>query len=63
MHGSPTTPAEPWVQIRGIGNRIRHEYFRLDDAILWGVITTEANSLKIVMEEMLARHSNENPSA
>src|SRR5262245_2581413 len=28
-------PAEPWGQIKGIGNRIRHEYFRIDDAILW----------------------------
>jgi uncharacterized protein with HEPN domain len=24
-------PTEPWGQIKGIGNRIRHEYFRLDD--------------------------------
>src|SRR6266540_7448179 len=31
-------PTEPWGQIKGIGNRIRHEYFRLDDAILWEVI-------------------------
>jgi uncharacterized protein with HEPN domain len=28
-------PTEPWAQIKSIGNRIRHEYFRLDDAILW----------------------------
>jgi uncharacterized protein with HEPN domain len=27
-------PTEPWAQIRAIGNRIRHEYYRLDDAIL-----------------------------
>lgn len=27
-------PAQPWAQIRAIGNRIRHEYFRVDDAIL-----------------------------
>ena len=26
-------PREPWAQIKGIGNRIRHEYFRIDDAI------------------------------
>jgi uncharacterized protein with HEPN domain len=28
-------PTEPWRQIKGIGNRIRHEYFRIDDAVLW----------------------------
>src|SRR5262249_49671166 len=26
-------PTEPWGQIKAIGNRIRHEYFRVDDAI------------------------------
>jgi uncharacterized protein with HEPN domain len=43
-------PTEPWTQIKGIGNRIRHEYFRLDDAILWEVMTTDAHALKAVME-------------
>lgn len=52
-------PTEPWVQIRAIGNRIRHEYFRLDDAILWQIMTVEAHALKAVLEEMLARHSDE----
>ena len=52
-------PAEPWAQIRGIGNRIRHEYFRLDDAILWEIITTDAPGLQEVMARMLARHSDE----
>lgn len=49
-------PTEPWAQIKGIGNRIRHEYFRLDDAILWQVIATDTQALKTVMEAMLARH-------
>jgi uncharacterized protein with HEPN domain len=49
-------PTEPWGQIRRIGNRIRHEYFRIDDAILWEIVTTDAPALKAVMEAMLARH-------
>jgi uncharacterized protein with HEPN domain len=52
-------PTEPWAQIKGIGNRIRHEYFRLDDAILWQVITLDAQALKTVMEGMLVRHSTD----
>jgi uncharacterized protein with HEPN domain len=52
-------PTVPWAQLRGIGNRIRHEYFRIDDAILWEVITTETHGLKAVMEAMLARHAGE----
>ena len=49
-------PAEPWTQIKSIGNRIRHEYFRLDDAILWQIMTTDTHALKTVMEKMLSRH-------
>ena len=54
-------PTEPWAQIRAIGNRIRHEYYRLDDAILWEVIVTDAPALESVMRRMLARH--EQPGA
>jgi uncharacterized protein with HEPN domain len=52
-------PTEPWEQIKGIGNRIRHEYFRLDDAILWEIIATDTHALKVVMEAMLVRHGGE----
>jgi len=52
-------PTEPWAQIKGIGNRIRHEYFRLDDAILWEVMTTDTHALKTVMDAMLRRHADE----
>ncbi len=49
-------PTEPWAQIKGIGNRIRHEYFRLDDTILWQVITQDSHALKTVMQAMLERN-------
>jgi uncharacterized protein with HEPN domain len=52
-------PTEPWTQIRGIGNRIRHEYFRIDDAILWEIIATDAPALKTVMKSMLQRHAGD----
>jgi uncharacterized protein with HEPN domain len=52
-------PNQPWAQIKGIGNRIRHEYFRIDDAILWEIITSDTHTLKTVMEAMLARHTGE----
>jgi uncharacterized protein with HEPN domain len=51
-------PAEPWAQIKGIGNRIRHEYFRLDDAILWEIVTTHSHALETVMQALLARHAD-----
>jgi len=55
-------PSEPWGQIKGVGNRIRHEYFRVDDAILWDIITKDIHALKTVMEAMLARHASDGPT-
>jgi len=52
-------PTEPWGQIKRIGDRIRHEYFRIDDAILWDVITVHAPGLQGVMETMLKRHEDD----
>jgi uncharacterized protein with HEPN domain len=52
-------PTQPWAQIKSIGNRIRHEYFRIDDAILWEIITTDTHALKTVLEAMLARRAGE----
>jgi len=53
-------PTEPWGQIRGIGNRIRHEYFHIDAAILWEIVTTDTPALKMVMDLMLKRHASDN---
>ena len=39
-------PEQPWQQILGIGNKIRHEYFRLSDAILWQVMSGTSRILK-----------------
>jgi uncharacterized protein with HEPN domain len=55
-------PTQPWAQIKSIGNRLRHEYFRVDDAILWQVITADTHTLKTVLEAMLARHAGEGPA-
>lgn len=52
-------PVQPWAQIKSIGNRIRHEYFRIDDAILWEIVTVDTPGLKEVMESMLVRHASD----
>lgn len=52
-------PTEPWGQIKRIGDRIRHEYFRIDDAILWQVVTADAPALETVLRAMLKRHAAE----
>ena len=45
-------PEQPWQQIIAIGNKTRHEYYRLSDAILWDVITKNVPSLKVVLLDM-----------
>jgi uncharacterized protein with HEPN domain len=50
------------AKIRGIGNRIRHEYFRIDDAILSEIVTTDTRALKSALEAMLARHARDSTS-
>ncbi len=44
----------PWRKIIGFRNLISHEYFRVDVAILWDVITDKLPPLAIIVEEMLA---------
>lgn len=34
-------PEAPWPEIAAIGNKLRHEYNRIDDAILWSVATRD----------------------
>lgn len=34
-------PLVPWRKIRGLGNVIRHEYGRVDSAIIWDTITSD----------------------
>jgi len=49
-------PETPWHAIRTIGNKLRHEYQRVSEIILWGIITEHADALKATIEAMLVRH-------
>ena len=49
-------PTEPWTAIKATGNKIRHEYFRIDDAILWDIATTHCLSLRSVMHKLQTKH-------
>jgi uncharacterized protein with HEPN domain len=41
-----TRPEIPWSQVKGIGNILRHEYRRVDDAIVWRVVTQDFPPLR-----------------
>lgn len=40
----------PWLQVRGIGNVLRHEYQGLSDPIIWRVVTDELPRLKLAIQ-------------
>jgi len=46
----------PWQKLRGIRNRIVHEYFKIDITIIWFIIQNELTPLK----EVLTKHLSEN---
>ena len=39
-------PKQPWQDIRGMGNRLRHAYDHVDIAVVWRVITDRLPELK-----------------
>ena len=39
-------PATPWKQVRGMRNYIVHEYFQIDDVVVWGVVTEDIPVLR-----------------
>jgi uncharacterized protein with HEPN domain len=47
-------PDVPWREIAGIGNKLRHEYQRIEDRVLWNVVQRELEPLERAAREMLA---------
>jgi uncharacterized protein with HEPN domain len=48
-------PSQPWGDIRGMGNRLRHAYDRIDLDILWNTVRDRLPSLKTDAEQALLR--------
>jgi uncharacterized protein with HEPN domain len=44
--------AIPWRQIRDLGNVVRHDYQRIDTAIIWEIVTLHIDRLEAVVEEI-----------
>ncbi len=43
-------PLVNWKGVYAIGNKIRHEYFRLDEDIMWDVLTGRLAELESALE-------------
>jgi uncharacterized protein with HEPN domain len=47
--GKARFPGIPWAEIAAIGNKLRHEYQRVDDTILWKIATRSLPQLRPVV--------------
>lgn len=47
-------PQVPWSRVVGIGNRIKHEYHRIDPAIVWNVAANHLPPLHAVIKQLIA---------
>jgi uncharacterized protein with HEPN domain len=43
----------PWQKLRGIRNRIVHDYFDIDRTIIWYIVTNEISPLKKALQDHL----------
>lgn len=48
-------PDVPWRDIAGIGNVLRHEYHRLDDAVIYTIVTRQLGPLESAVRRLLQR--------
>ena len=47
----------PWRAIKGAGNKLRHEYYRLEEDILWGIASFDIVPLKAALLALLEKKS------
>jgi uncharacterized protein with HEPN domain len=50
-------PAQPWPEIRALGNRLRHEYDSIREDRLWDIIQVDLPPLCAACEDALRRLS------
>ena len=50
-------PDTPWHAVRTIGNKLRHEYQRVSEVIVWGIVAEHADALKVTVDAMIQRRS------
>jgi uncharacterized protein with HEPN domain len=56
-------PGQSWGAIRGLGNRLRHAYDRINFNVIWGVITERLPALKADAAAALAKLQSESGSS
>ncbi len=56
-------PNIPWREIRGVGNRLRHEYDIIDLTRIWLLIERDLPTLKTACQDALRALSGEPPAS
>ncbi|WP_186419216.1 HepT-like ribonuclease domain-containing protein [Bosea sp. CS1GBMeth4] len=51
-------PDIAWNDVRAIGNRIRHEYWRVDPALVWSIAADDLPTLRAAVEDLFRRASS-----
>ena len=51
-------PEQPWADIRGMGNRLRHAYDRVDVGIIWNTASLRLPPLANAARQALAALNN-----
>ena len=46
-------PETPWKMVKGMRNYIVHEYFQIDDIVVWDVVTNNLTPLRDQLESYL----------
>ncbi len=55
-------PSVPWREIRGLGNRLRHDYGNVDVARLWRLVEFDLPPLKAACSVALMRLDESGPA-
>lgn len=48
-------PDISWSDVRSLGNRIRHEYWRVDPALIWSIVVDDLPALRAAVADLLRR--------
>jgi uncharacterized protein with HEPN domain len=53
----PSAPGPDWRDIRGLGNKLRHDYDGLNDELLWQTVQYDLTPLRNDVEQALLNES------
>ncbi len=56
-------PELPWIEMRGMRNKMIHDYFDVDVKVVWGTVKQDLPALKKKIERILNEQSRPSPES